>query len=79
MGRFWPAEIALSPTICALVSTNKGRPMTALQDWLSYRPMHPRTLKALICDTFRAQPVDQQAVPVKPAEPQLLRPGLERC
>lgn len=53
--------------------------MTALQDWLSYRPMHPRTLKALICGPFRAQDVDQKAVPVKPAEPQLLRPGLERC
>ncbi|WP_164673994.1 hypothetical protein [Mycobacterium lehmannii] len=56
--------------------------MTALQDWLSYRPMHPRTLKALICGTFRAQPdqaVAEEAAPVKPAEPMLLRPGLERC
>lgn len=56
--------------------------MTALQDWLSYRPMHPRTLKALICDTFRgqpAQPGQQDAAPAKPAEPTLLRPGLERC
>ncbi|WP_197506172.1 hypothetical protein [Mycobacterium sp. 852014-52144_SCH5372336] len=56
--------------------------MTALQDWLSYRPMHPRTLKALICDTFRVEPaqaVAEEAAPVKPAEPPLLRPGLERC
>ncbi|WP_197416101.1 hypothetical protein [Mycobacterium sp. GA-1199] len=53
--------------------------MTALQDWLSYRPMHPRTLKALICGPFRAQAVDQQGNRVKPAEPALLRPGLERC
>ncbi|GAT09587.1 hypothetical protein H7I77_11590 [Mycolicibacterium novocastrense] len=53
--------------------------MTALQDWLSYRPMHPRTLKALICDTFRAQPAEAVEDAVKPAEPTLLRPGLERC
>nr|WP_194946173.1 hypothetical protein [Mycolicibacterium malmesburyense]CRL78141.1 hypothetical protein CPGR_04534 [Mycolicibacterium malmesburyense] len=56
--------------------------MTALQDWLSYRPMYPRTLKALICDTFRGtttEPADEDAAPVKPAEPALLRRGLERC
>ncbi|BBY42854.1 hypothetical protein [Mycolicibacterium celeriflavum] len=50
--------------------------MTALQDWLSYRPLAPRTLKALICDTFRGQPDEEAA---RPAEPALLRPGLERC
>lgn len=52
--------------------------MTALQDWLSYRPMHPRTLKALICETFRGQttPAGQDA---RPAEPPLLRRGVERC
>ncbi|WP_165595637.1 hypothetical protein [Mycolicibacterium novocastrense] len=53
--------------------------MTALQDWLSYRPMHPRTLKALICDTFRAQPAEAAGEHAVPAEPTLLRPGLERC
>lgn len=51
--------------------------MTALQDWLSYRPMDSRTLKALICDIFRRQPADEEAAP--PAETALLRPGLERC
>nr|WP_165588709.1 hypothetical protein [Mycolicibacterium komanii]CRL74411.1 hypothetical protein CPGR_03646 [Mycolicibacterium komanii] len=53
--------------------------MTALQDWLTHRPMHPRTLKALICDTFRvqtSQPAEQDA---RPAEPALLQRGLERC
>ncbi|MGE2720017.1 hypothetical protein [Mycolicibacterium celeriflavum] len=56
--------------------------MTALQDWLSYRPMHPRTLKAMICDTFRgptAQPAEEAAASVKPGEPALLQRGLERC
>ncbi|WP_172799486.1 hypothetical protein [Mycobacterium sp. IS-3022] len=51
--------------------------MTALQDWLSIRPMDPRSLAALICDTFRGQPDEEDAV--RPAEPALLRPGLERC
>lgn len=51
--------------------------MTALQDWLSYRPLDPQTLKALICDTFRRQPAEEEAA--RPAEPALLRPGLERC
>jgi hypothetical protein len=51
--------------------------MTALQDWLSYRPMDPRTVKALICDTLRRQPAGQEVA--APAEPALLRPGLERC
>ncbi|WP_197506795.1 hypothetical protein [Mycobacterium sp. E136] len=53
--------------------------MTALQDWLTHRPMHPRTLKAMICDTLRlptSQPAEQDA---RPAEPALLQPGLERC
>lgn len=54
--------------------------MTALQDWLTYRPMHPRTLKAFICDTFKiptSQPAEQDDA--RPAEPALLQPGLERC
>ncbi|WP_172798354.1 hypothetical protein [Mycobacterium sp. GA-1285] len=53
--------------------------MTALQDWLSYRPMHPRTLGALICDAFRGQPAQPAEEVAKPAQPALLRPGLERC
>jgi len=50
--------------------------MTALQDWLSIRPMDPRGLKAFICDAIRGLSAAQQ-----PAveEPQLLRPGVERC
>jgi hypothetical protein len=51
--------------------------MTALQDWLSFRPMNPRTLTALICDALRGQPPGEEAAPS--AEPALLRPGLERC
>ena len=50
--------------------------MTAVQDWLSYRPMDPRTLKTLICDVIKRPSGDE---PVSPVEPALLRPGLERC
>ncbi len=53
--------------------------MTALQDWLTYRPMAPRTLKALICDTFRGQTAQAAEQDAGPAQPALLRPGLERC
>ncbi|WP_172800208.1 MULTISPECIES: hypothetical protein [unclassified Mycobacterium] len=51
--------------------------MTALQDWLSIRPMDPRSLAALICDTLRGDAAEEKAA--RPAEPALLRPGLERC
>ena len=50
--------------------------MTAVQDWLSARPMDPRTLKTLICDVIR-RPAVEEAVP--PAQPTLLRRGVERC
>jgi hypothetical protein len=50
--------------------------MTALQDWLSDRPMDPRSIKALICDAIRVFSTDEpQSVP----EPTLMGPGLERC
>ncbi|HJT96430.1 MAG TPA: hypothetical protein VJ777_31510 [Mycobacterium sp.] len=69
--------IALSPTSCALVSTNKGLPsMTALQDWLPIRPIDPKSLKALICDAIRGLTADE---PATVAEPQLIRRGVERC
>ena len=50
--------------------------MTALQDWLSTRPVDPRGLKALVWDALRSRSADE---PAKTDEPQLLRPGLERC
>ncbi|MCV7040630.1 hypothetical protein H7I58_18070 [Mycolicibacterium moriokaense] len=53
--------------------------MTALQDWLSDRPanpLHPRNLKALICDAFRGGTDDE---PQKLSEPTLMGRGLERC
>lgn len=54
--------------------------MTALQDWLNIRPLVPRTLATLICETLRNQPDEEQTVrPAEPAQPALLRPGLERC
>ncbi|MGX9791363.1 hypothetical protein [Mycobacterium sp. MMS18-G62] len=49
--------------------------MTALQDWLSIRP-DPKTLKAFICEALRGITDDE---PAKPAEPALLRRGVERC
>lgn len=50
--------------------------MTALQDWLSYRPLTPRSLKMLICDSLRVPAAAEDAHPARPA---LLQPGLERC
>jgi len=50
--------------------------MTAVQDWLSDRPMDPRTLKTLICDVIRRPTAENRQ---SPAQPTLLRPGLERC
>jgi hypothetical protein len=50
--------------------------VTALQDWLSTRPMDPRGLTSFIRDALRSLTAGE---PAKPDEPQLLRPGLERC
>ncbi|ULE32752.1 hypothetical protein [Mycobacterium sp. IDR2000157661] len=50
--------------------------MTAVQDWLSNRPIDPRGLATLICDVIRRPAAEEQP---PPAQPILLRPGLERC
>ena len=50
--------------------------MTALQDWLSDRPMDPRKVKALICDVIRGLAGDE---PESLPGPILMGPGLERC
>ncbi len=50
--------------------------MTALQDWLSIRPVDPKGLKAFICDALRNLTAEEQA---EVAEPPLIRPGIERC
>ena len=50
--------------------------MTALQDWLSTRPVDPKGLKAFICDAFRSLTAEESA---NVEEPQLIQPGIERC
>lgn len=50
--------------------------MTALQDWLSDRPMDPRNIKDLICDAIRGFSGDE---PESLSEPTLMGRGLERC
>ncbi len=50
--------------------------MTALQDWLSDRPLDPRNFTALICDALRGLSGDD-AEPL--AEVTLMGRGLERC
>jgi len=50
--------------------------VTALQDWLSTRPVDPKGLKAIICDALRTLTAEE---PAKIDEPQLLRRGVERC
>ena len=50
--------------------------MTALQDWLSTKPVDPRGLKEFICDALRSLTADE---PAKAQEPALIRRGVERC
>ena len=65
-----------SPLSRALVSTNKGTSMTAVQDWLNIRPFDPREhIKAIIC-ALRGGPEKQADAP---AEPVLIQRGVERC
>ncbi|MCV7222730.1 hypothetical protein [Mycolicibacterium elephantis] len=56
--------------------------MTALQDWLKYRPMGPRSLKALVCSVLRDRSEAGQAPDedsTRRDEPVLIQPGIERC
>lgn len=50
--------------------------MTALQDWLSGRPMDPRNLKTLIWDAIKGLSIDE---PPSLHEHTLMGRGLERC
>ncbi|MGO4445615.1 hypothetical protein AB4Z42_19905 [Mycobacterium sp. 2YAF39] len=50
--------------------------MTALQDWLSDRPMDPRNVKSLIRDVIRGLSSDE---PDSLPELTLMGRGLERC
>ncbi|MFB1297379.1 hypothetical protein ACAG24_017855 [Mycobacterium sp. pW049] len=50
--------------------------MTALQDWLSFSPVDPRTITGAIRDAWRGLTTDD-AAPTD--EPQLMGRGLERC
>jgi hypothetical protein len=50
--------------------------VTALQDWLSIRPIDPKSLKAFICAALKGLTADE---PATVADPPLIRPGVERC
>jgi hypothetical protein len=50
--------------------------VTALQDWLSIRPVDPKGLKAFICDALRGLTAED---PAKVQEAPLIRRGIERC
>lgn len=50
--------------------------MTALQDWLSDRPIDPRIIKTLIRDAIKGFSGDE---PQSQPEPTLMGRGMERC
>lgn len=50
--------------------------MTALQDWLSIRPVDPKGLKTLVRDALRSLTAEE---PAKGQDLPLIRPGVERC
>jgi hypothetical protein len=50
--------------------------MTALQDWLSIRPVDPSRLGCLIRDAIRGLTSEE---PESTTEPVLMGRGLERC
>jgi hypothetical protein len=52
--------------------------MTALQDWLSFRPVDQSAIKEMVWRPLRAVlSTPEQAA--EDTEPKVLRPGLERC
>jgi hypothetical protein len=70
-------QSAFTDESCPLVSTQQRKSsVTALQDWLSTRPVDPKSLKTIICDAWRGLTAEE---PAKTEEPQLIRPGVERC
>lgn len=52
--------------------------MTALQDWLSFRPVDQSAIKEMVCRPLRAV-LSTPDEAVEDTEPKVLRPGLERC
>ena len=51
--------------------------MTALQDWLSFRPVDPTTIVDAVCGPLRAVLHAQEAD--AGTELKLISPGVERC
>jgi oligoribonuclease (3'-5' exoribonuclease) len=51
--------------------------MTALQDWLSFRPVDQSTIKEMVCRPLRAVLSTPDAH--ERAELKLISPGVERC
>lgn len=51
--------------------------MTALQDWLSFRPVDQSAIKEMVCRPLRAVLSTPDAS--ERTELKLLQPGLERC
>lgn len=52
--------------------------MTALQDWLSYRPVDQSAIREMVCRPFRAV-LGTPDVVEECEELKLLTPGIERC
>lgn len=52
--------------------------MTALQDWLSFRPIDQSAIREMVCRPLRAV-LSTVDVAEDGEEPKLLRPGVERC
>jgi oligoribonuclease (3'-5' exoribonuclease) len=51
--------------------------MTALQDWLSFRPVDQSAIKEMVCRPLRAVLSTPDAA--EPTELKVLQPGIERC
>ena len=76
------ASVKLDPR-CFWHPRNEGtifqrtKSMTALQDWLSFRPVDPTTIVDAVCRPLRAVLHAQEAD--ARTEQKLLSPGVERC
>jgi oligoribonuclease (3'-5' exoribonuclease) len=56
----------------------RTKSMTALQDWLSYRPVDQSAIREMVCRPFRAV-LGTPDVVEECEELKLLTPGIERC
>jgi hypothetical protein len=76
-GRHYPDRVFTADVRAAGSHEQRTMSMTALQDWLSFRPVDQSTIKEMVFRPLRAVLNTPDATEC--ADPKVLQPGIERC